>query len=77
MPQILVIDDDPGLLSVCTVGLQALGHNVRTAETGEEGINQSAVHTDFMIGGPDVGVTGRTRDGRELPVLVGGRWALG
>ncbi len=39
-------------------------------------INKSAVHTDFMIGGPDVEVTGATRDGRELPVLIGGRWRI-
>jgi aminopeptidase len=39
-------------------------------------INSSAVHTDFMIGGPGVDVTGTTRDGREIPVLVEGEWAL-
>lgn len=39
-------------------------------------INESAVHTDFMIGGPDVKVTGMTRDGRELPILIGGRWGI-
>jgi aminopeptidase len=39
-------------------------------------INESAVHTDFMIGGPDVDVTGRTADGREVPVLTRGRWGL-
>ncbi len=39
-------------------------------------INQSAVHTDFMIGGPEVEVTGVTRDGRELPVLINERWEL-
>ena len=49
MPQILVIDDDPGLLSVCTVGLQALGHTVRTAETGEEGISQAALRAPDVI----------------------------
>jgi aminopeptidase len=37
-------------------------------------INKSAVHTDFMVGGPGVDVTGVTRDGRELPVLIDGRW---
>ena len=37
---------------------------------------RSGVHTDFMIGGPEVQVTATTRDGRELPVLVDGRWAL-
>ncbi len=39
-------------------------------------INHSGVHTDFMIGGPDVRVTGVTRDGREVPVLIGEEWAL-
>jgi aminopeptidase len=39
-------------------------------------INSSAVHTDFMIGGPGVNVTGTTRDGREIPVLTDGEWAL-
>jgi aminopeptidase len=39
-------------------------------------INQSAVHTDFMIGGPEVEVTGMTKDGREVPVLIDGRWEL-
>jgi aminopeptidase len=38
--------------------------------------NSSGVHTDFMIGGPGVEVTGTTRDGREVPVLIGGEWAL-
>ena len=39
-------------------------------------VNASAVHTDFMVGGQEVRVTGRARDGRELPVLVQGRWGL-
>jgi aminopeptidase len=39
-------------------------------------INVSAVHTDFMIGGPEVKVTGVTRDGRELPVLHNERWGI-
>lgn len=41
-----------------------------------ERVNSSAVHTDFMIGGPEVEVTGTTRDGREIPVLIRGEWAL-
>jgi aminopeptidase len=40
-------------------------------------INASAVHTDFMIGGPEVNVTGMTRDGREVPVMTEGEWTLG
>lgn len=39
-------------------------------------INQSGVHTDFMIGGPEVEVTGRRADGQEIPVLIGGRWKI-
>jgi aminopeptidase len=39
-------------------------------------VNVSGIHTDFMIGGPELTVTGTTRDGRELPVLVHQDWAL-
>jgi aminopeptidase len=39
-------------------------------------INESAVHTDFMIGGPSVQVTGQTVSGREVPVLIDGRWEI-
>lgn len=37
-------------------------------------VNDSQVHIDFMIGGPDVTVTGVDREGRESPVLSGGTW---
>jgi aminopeptidase len=39
-------------------------------------VNISGIHTDFMIGGPEIEVTGVTRDGRELPVLMRQDWAL-
>jgi aminopeptidase len=39
-------------------------------------INHSAVHEDFMIGGPGVDVTATTCDGREIPVLIDGRWEI-
>jgi aminopeptidase len=39
-------------------------------------VNSSGIHTDFMIGGPELTVTGTTRDGRELPVLMHQHWAL-
>jgi aminopeptidase len=42
-----------------------------------ERVNISAVHVDFMIGGPGVRVTGRTRDGDEVEVLgADGSWGL-
>jgi aminopeptidase len=40
------------------------------------GINQSGVHIDFMIGGPEVDVDGVEAGGAEVPVLSGGDWQL-
>lgn len=40
-------------------------------------VNDSAVHTDFMVGGPQVTVTGVGRDEREWLILDGERWCLG
>ena len=41
-----------------------------------ERANQSSIHTDFMIGSPEVAVTGLTRDGREVPLLREGAWQI-
>jgi aminopeptidase len=45
-------------------------------EPGGEGFNVSSVHTDFMVGGPEVEVDVVTRDGRTLPVLREDVWVL-
>lgn len=40
----------------------------------ELGANDSAVHDDIMISSEEVSVTAATRDGREVPLLLAGRW---
>jgi aminopeptidase len=38
--------------------------------------NESQIHIDFMIGSPELTVTGITREGDRVPVLVRGKWRL-
>jgi two-component system KDP operon response regulator KdpE len=77
LPQILIIDDDPDLLSVCCVGLEALGHHVRTALTGNEGLADAAIRAPDVIvldlGLPDLDgleVCKRIRTWSQVPVIV-------
>ncbi|HEX7626959.1 MAG TPA: aminopeptidase, partial [Gaiellaceae bacterium] len=41
-----------------------------------DGVNVSTVHTDFMIGGPEVSVDAVTSDGTEVPLLRDDVWQL-
>ena len=77
MPRILIVDDDPDLLSVCTVGLTALGHQVWTAQTGAEGLDQAAIRAPEVIvldlGLPDqdgLAVCRRIRAWSDVPIVV-------
>jgi aminopeptidase len=57
----------------------AYGAAVAPGHEGDEpddGINVSTMHTDFMIGGPEVDVDGVTRDGRVVPLLRDDVWQL-
>jgi aminopeptidase len=42
----------------------------------DQGINHSSIHTDFMIGSPDLLVAGLTAAGEEVAILDGGSWVL-
>ena len=39
-------------------------------------LNQSTVHTDFMVGGREVEIDGVSPDGSAVPLLYGGEWQL-
>jgi aminopeptidase len=39
-------------------------------------VNHSSIHVDFMIGSPEVDVTGITRDGERVPVLRASTWQI-
>jgi aminopeptidase len=40
------------------------------------GVNQSDVHTDFMVGSPELEIDGLTEDGERVPILRDERWQL-
>ena len=45
-------------------------------ETDHAHMNRSGIHIDFMIGSPEIAVTGITREGTEIPVLIEGAWQI-
>jgi aminopeptidase len=56
----------------------ALGQGFEWAvdEADRERINSSEIHVDFMIGSPQVDVTGVTASGERVPVLRDGLWQI-
>jgi len=54
------------------VGAAALSPEERHAR----GINHSSIHTDFMIGSPELEVDAVTASGETVPLLRHGDWQL-
>ena len=54
----------------CVEGYQ----NLSNEECKALGVNDSMIHVDFMIGVPDLCITGY-KDGKAVPVFVNGEWA--
>ncbi len=50
------------------------GGKMSDKELLENGINVSNLHTDFMIGSPDVDVTGVTWDGKGIDIILDGEF---
>ncbi len=56
----------------CIDGGDAMSREERTAL----GLNDSITHVDFMIGTPDLAITGRTHDGKEIPIFRDGNFVF-
>ncbi len=52
------------------------GEEMKSAELADCGYNDSIVHTDFMIGGPDVSAFGIESGGTEVPIIADDEWVL-
>jgi aminopeptidase len=53
-----------------------VGFPFSAPEGSRERVNTSEIHLDFMIGGPELTVTGITADGERVPLLMAERWAI-
>jgi two-component system, OmpR family, KDP operon response regulator KdpE len=77
LPRVLIIDDDPDLIKACTLGLEALGHQVWNAGTAATGLAEAAIRAPDVIildlGLPDLDgleVCRRIRTWSSVPIVV-------
>lgn len=52
------------------------GSDMSKEDRAAHGLNESIVHVDFMIGTPDLCITGVTHDNKEIPVFIDGNFAF-
>ena len=52
------------------------GLDLSREELERHGVNDSVIHTDLMVGGPEVDVDGVTKDGEAVPILRANTWVL-
>ncbi|MFD3333385.1 response regulator [Streptomyces sp. NPDC058700] len=77
MPRVLLIEDDPSVREGVELGLRRRGHEVRTAPTGEAGLDALAefrpdlLLLDLMLPGMNgVQVCRRVRESSQLPIIM-------
>ncbi len=51
-------------------------HELSAEDRVARGVNQSSIHTDFMIGSNELEIDGVTKDGDAVPILRNGDWVL-
>lgn len=50
------------------------GKTMSKEALAQKGANESIVHVDFMIGGPEMDVVGRTKEGQSVPIFRKSAW---
>ena len=50
------------------------GADMDTVTLLSNGVNDSLLHEDFMVGSRDLSITGKTKDGKEIPVFRNGNF---
>lgn len=52
------------------------GNEMTAEEKKEAGMNESMIHVDFMVGGPELSVIGVKQDGTKVAILEQGNWVI-